>query len=106
MAYIYTLEEDNKVIYVGRTKEPISRLNNHRRIRKGRSINMSILEECDDDAEREREFYWMKIYLEKGCKLENKGQYGKYSAKDKYHIPKRILDLMTKNKKYKPRKQK
>lgn len=97
MAYIYSLQENKETIYVGRTGDIRDRLNSHRSTKfKGRDISLTILEECSDDDERAREYYWMKHYLDKGAKLENKGKYGKYATKNKFYIKNPLLPLKLK----------
>ena len=54
MAFIYYLynTENNKIFYVGRTGSVEDRRRDHKR--NFNNINFVVIEECEDDKERER----------------------------------------------------
>lgn len=95
MAFIYSLIENNTIIYIGRTGVPETRMADHKSNRfNGRNIKMEIIEECEDEDERARENFWINHYNDLGYKLENRGKLGKYSISNKYYVPLKTLKSM------------
>jgi hypothetical protein len=91
--YIYGLHEEGseEIRYVGQTKHPRERLNNHisggegidsnpKRqwltdcISRNAQVHMEILETCASDIAVEREQHWIDYYGEKGHALTNKAK--------------------------------
>ena len=75
MKYIYALSKDDKIIYVGLTKQKKKRLTTHS-YRFGKDIEMITLEKCANSDSLQREAYWIQYYKDLGCTLENKNDGG------------------------------
>lgn len=96
--YIYALRESgsDEVRYVGKTELPAERLRSHivsgnvhsthpkerwigRAVKSGRTIEMEIIEECDELDWEERETYWIAHHIAQGESLTNKHPGGKFT---------------------------
>lgn len=92
MVAIYYLEQDEKIFYVGYTKNPKTRIIPHRK-KFGNDIEMKILEYRDDYREAEKQ--WIDHFRLLGYELENvyeggngKGCYPKDAKQVIYNLTK------------------
>ena len=73
MTYIYLVEIRNNKVYIGKTKNPKSRKNNHKKTY-GKNIEFTILDQVDsikhDDWEP-LETYWISQFRTWGFEIEN-----------------------------------
>lgn len=83
--YIYTLNDDSGIRYVGQTNDPVTRICHHRiaarngkdKSKKAEWINsgnlrlMNVIECCRPEESNERERFWINYYHGQGINLLN-----------------------------------
>ena len=70
IVYMLTRRGSSEAIYVGATKDPVSRISDHR-CRFGKDVFLKTLEVVDERRSATRENYWMERKRKEGCKLLN-----------------------------------
>jgi len=73
MIYIYVLEKNNIPFYIGKTKNPKSRLNKHKKIH---SCEVFIIDNITDDEWKFWEKHYISLFKSWGFILENKNNGG------------------------------
>lgn len=76
MVKIYTLEKDGEPFYVGKTNNPIRRLNHHRKGLKDENITINIIDEVGEGEWRFWESHYISLFKSWGFDLKNKNNGG------------------------------